>query len=177
MTGLDIVVLLLIGGLGFAGFRRGFAAEAISIAAWVAGFFAVKLFHAPVSGFLTEKVGTESGAAVLAAALLFGITFGAGKLIASRVSSASKGSAFSPFDRVLGVGFGACKGLLAASLAFLIFSLGYDTIYGGQSERPEWMTASRTYPLLDATARALVDIAGDRQRGGIADGNTPDARL
>lgn len=171
MTGLDIVVLLLIGGLGIAGFRRGFAAEAISVAAWVAGFFAVRLFHAPVSTFLGERVGTESGAAVLAAALLFGVTFGAGKLIASQVGTASRNSAFSSFDRVLGLGFGACKGLLAASLAFLIVSLGFDTMFGGRSERPEWMTESRTYPLLDATARALVDFAGERQRGGVADGN------
>jgi membrane protein required for colicin V production len=171
MTGLDIVVLLLIGGLGIAGFRRGFAAEAISIASWVAGFFAVRLFHTPVAGFLGETVGTESGAAVLAAVLLFGVTFGLGKLIASKVSSASRASAFSPFDRVLGFGFGACKGIFAASLAFLLVSLGYDTVFGGRSERPEWMTTSRTYPLLDATARALVDFAGDRQRGGVADGN------
>lgn len=171
MTGLDIVVLLLIGALGIAGFRRGFAAEAISIAAWVAGFIAVRLFHAPVAEFLGEKVGTESGAFVLAAALLFGGTFGIGKLIASKVSSASRASVFSPFDRVLGFGFGACKGILAASLAFLLVSLGYDTVFGGRSERPEWMTTSRTYPLLDATARALVDFAGDRQRGGVADGN------
>ncbi len=172
MTGLDIVVLLLIGWLAIAGLRHGFAAEAISVASWIAGFFAVRLFHTPVADFLGERVGTQSGAAVLAAALLFGVTFGIGKLIASKIGSASRASAFSSFDRLLGFGFGACKGLLAASFAFLLTSLGYDTVFGGRSERPEWITTSRTYPLLDATARALVDFAENRQRGGVADGNS-----
>ena len=31
------------------------------------------------------------------------------------------------------------------------------TVYGPQAERPEWMTASRTYPLLNASGRGIVD--------------------
>lgn len=172
MTALDIIVLLLAGGLGIGGFRRGFVTESLSLLAWVAGFAAVKLFHAPLSDWLAEPVGTQGGASVLAAALLFGVIFTAGKLIASRIGGATKSSVLGAFDRVLGFGFGAFKGVLAASLGFLLVSLGYDTIYGSTAERPEWMTESRTYPLLNATARALVEFAGERQRGGVADGRT-----
>ncbi len=173
MTALDIIVLLLAGGLGIGGVRKGFVHESLSLAAWVAGFLAVRLFHEPVSDWLAEPVGTEGGASVLSAAAVFGIVFAAGKLIASRLGTAARGSSLGAFDRILGGGFGAFKGVLAASLAFLLVSLGYDTIYGGAAERPEWMTDSRTYPLLNATARALVDYASERQRGGgVGDGNS-----
>jgi len=62
-----------------------------------------------------------------------------------------------PIDRVLGSGFGLLKGLLAATLFFLLANLATDMVYGPQAERPEWMTASRTYPLLNASGRGIVD--------------------
>jgi membrane protein required for colicin V production len=171
MTALDIFVLLIVGGLGAKGFSKGFVTESLSLVAWVAGFVAVKLFHTPVSALLTDMVGSEGGASVLAVALLFGVTFAIGRIAANRIGAASKSSVMGPFDRVLGFGFGAFKGLLAASFAFLIASLGFDIINGGQADRPAWMTDSRTYPLLNATSRALVDFVGERRKGGVADGN------
>lgn len=164
MTGLDIFVLLLVGGLGARGFTRGFTTEALTLLAWVAAIVAVKLFHDPLTYALTDIVGTASGAAVLAFALIFGITFLLGRLVANRFGAATRSSALGGFDRVLGLGFGALKGLIGASLIFLVASLLYNTIYGGRSERPEWMIASRTYPLLNATSRALVDYVGSRQQ-------------
>jgi len=62
-----------------------------------------------------------------------------------------------PFDRVLGGGFGMLKGLLGVTLFFLLANLATDMVYGPQSDRPEWMTKSRTYPLLFASGRAIVD--------------------
>ena len=62
-----------------------------------------------------------------------------------------------PFDRVLGGGFGALKGLLGVTLFFLLANLATDMVYGPQADRPEWMTRSRTYPLLNASGRAIVD--------------------
>lgn len=160
MTGLDIFVLLLVGGLGVRGFMRGFTTEALTMLAWVVAIVAVKVMHEPLAYALTDTVGTASGAAVLAFALIFGITFMIGRLAAGRFGAATRSSVLGGFDRVLGLGFGALKGLIGASLIFLVASLLYNTIYGGRSDRPEWMTASRTYPLLNATSRALVDYVG-----------------
>ena len=64
-----------------------------------------------------------------------------------------------PFDRTLGGGFGALKGLLGATLFFLLANLATDMVYGPQADRPQWMTKSRTYPLLNASGR------GDRRLG------------
>lgn len=166
MTALDIIVLLLVGWLSFRGLSNGFVSEALSLIAWVLAIAAVKLFHAPIAELLTIPVGTEAGASVLAFALVFGVTFMIGRAVAGRLGKVSKASALGSFDRILGAGFGALKGLIGASLIFLFASLLYDTVYGGKSQRPEWMTASKTYPLLNATSGALVSFVEERRKNG-----------
>lgn len=166
MTALDIIVLLLVGWLSFRGLSNGFVSEALSLIAWVLAIAAVKLFHTPIAELLTIPVGTEAGASVLAFALVFGLTFMIGRAVAGRLGKVSKASALGSFDRILGAGFGALKGLIGASLIFLFASLLYDTVYGGKSQRPEWMTASKTYPLLNATSGALVSFVEERRKNG-----------
>lgn len=163
-TALDIIVFLLVGGAAVLGFLRGFTTEVLSLMAWVAAVFALKLFHAPVAGLLTGWVGTESGAMVLAFALVFGLTFFAGRMTARAIGQRTRQSVLGGFDRVLGIGFGALKGLIMATVLYLLGALVYDTIYGGRAERPEWMRQSRTYPLLHASSRALVDFVEARQK-------------
>ena len=58
---------------------------------------------------------------------------------------------------VLGGGFGMLKGLIGATLFFLVAHLATDMVYGPDAERPDWMVSSRTYPLLNATSKAVVD--------------------
>lgn len=166
MTALDILMLLLVGGLGFRGVQNGFVTETLSLASWVLAIIAVKLLHGKATAALVDRVGTAAGASVLAFALIFGGTYFLGRYVANRVGGASKSSMLGPFDRVLGLGFGALKGLIGGSLLFLFASLVYDTVYGGKSERPAWMAESRSYPLLNATSHALVDIVDERRKNG-----------
>jgi len=163
LTALDIIVLLLVGGGLVFGFLRGFTFEILSLSAWVGAVVALKFFHDPVRDWLVGPVGTYAGAAVLAFALVFGITFIACRLIAKRIGGATRKSVVGPIDRVLGAGFGALKGLIGATILYLGASLFYDTLYGRQAERPEWMEASRTYPLLHASGRAIVDFVEERR--------------
>jgi membrane protein required for colicin V production len=161
LTALDIIVLLLVGGGLVFGFLRGFVWEVLSLFAWVAAIIALKFFHDPVTVALEAPVGM--GASVLAFALVFGLVFLGGKLLARRIGAATRNSMVGPVDRVLGGGFGALKGLIAATLLYLAASLLYDTIWGATSERPEWMAQSRTYPLLNTSGRAIVDFVEDRR--------------
>lgn len=160
---MDYAVLLICGGLAALGVIRGFVAEILSLAAWVAGALAVKVFYDPAAALIATRVTTPGGAAVLAYGLVFGITFLLAKLIASRVGAASRGSFIGPVDRVLGGGFGALKGLVIATMVFLAYTLVYDMLHGKSAERPAWMTASRTYPLIRASGDALVSFV-ERQR-------------
>lgn len=163
LTALDILVLLLIGGGGAMGAIRGFVTEVLQLFAWAAAIFALKLLHSPATHLLTGFTHSPGGAAVLAFALLFGGVFFAGKLVARALGRRTRQSVLGPVDRVLGLGFGALKGLLIATVIFLAVNLVYDTVFGGTSARPDWMRAARTYPLLNASGRAVVDWVQKRR--------------
>ena len=167
MTALDIFVILVVGGAALIGFVRGFAHEVLALLAWIVGIIALKLFHEPLGARLVDSVGTEAGAAVLAFALLFVPTYIAVKLFAKAVGGRTRRSVLGPVDRVLGGGFGMVKGLLGATLFFLLANLATDMVYGGNAERPSWMRTSRTYPLLNASGRAVVDWVEERQHPGV----------
>lgn len=166
MSALDIFVFLLIAGGAAIGVVRGFVYEVMSLFAWVAGIVVLKLFHSQLAAGLTGVWGsTDSAAAVLAFAILFLPAFVLVKLLANAVGVRTRKSVLGPVDRVLGGGFGAIKGLIGATLFFLLANLATDMVYGPQADRPEWMTRSRTYPLLQASGRAIVDwVEARRQR-------------
>ena len=167
MTALDIFVILVVGGAALVGFVRGFAHEVLALFAWIVAIVALKLFHEPLGARLVDSVGTEAGAAVLAFALLFVPTYIAVKLFAKAVGGRTRRSVLGPVDRILGGGFGRVKGLLGATLFFLLANLATDMVYGGNAARPQWMTRSQTYPLLNASGRAVVDWVEERQHPGV----------
>ena len=169
MTALDIFVLLLLGGSAMVGFVRGFAHEVLALGAWIAAIVVLKLLHDPLQERLVDGVGTEAGASAVAFGLLFLPTYIAVKLFARAVGGRTRRSILGPVDRVLGGGFGMLKGLIGATLFFLLANLATDLVYGPQAERPEWMTSSRTYPLLNASGRAIVDWVETRRGDGEVD--------
>ena len=165
MTALDVFVFLLLIGGAAVGFVRGFVHEVISILAWIVGIAMLKLFHTQLWTGLINSFGWGSAAAaVLAFAILFVPSFVIVKLLARQIGGRTRRSPMlGPFDRVLGGGFGALKGLLGATLFFLLANLATDMVYGPQADRPEWTTRSRTYPLLNASGRAIVDWVETRR--------------
>ena len=170
MTVLDIFVfLLLFGGLA-VGFVRGFVHEVISLFAWVIAIAMLKLFHTQLWTGIDNSFHVSAAAgAVLAFAILFLPSFLLVKLVARHLGGRTRRSpALGPFDRVLGGGFGALKGLLGATLFFLLANLATDMVYGPAAERPQWMTKSRTYPLLNASGRGIVDWVQARRHPGQA---------
>jgi membrane protein required for colicin V production len=166
MTALDIIVLFLLGSGAVFGFLRGFVQEMLSMIAWVLIIVAVRMFHAPATAALAEAVGSGSGAAVLAFLAIVIVIFALGKWISSALGSKSRKSVLGPIDRVLGFGFGMLKGLIIATLLFLLFVMGYDVVYGAEEGRPEWMTTSRTYPLLNASGDAMSEFVREQRLSG-----------
>lgn len=172
MTTLDVFVFLLLIGGACVGFVRGFVHEVISLLAWVVGIAMLKLFHAQLWTGLDNVFHTSPAAgAVLAFALLFVPSFLLVKLLARSLGGRTRRhSVLGPFDRTLGAGFGMLKGLLGATLFFLLANLATDMVYGPQADRPNWMTKSRTYPLLNASGRAIVDWVETRRHEPAAEG-------
>ncbi|PKP86233.1 MAG: colicin V production protein [Alphaproteobacteria bacterium HGW-Alphaproteobacteria-17] len=162
LTALDIVVLTLVGGSAVLGFSRGLVQEVTTLLAWVLAIAAVRFFHPAVTDLLTGWVGTEGGAAMLAFVLLFGGVFAFAKWGSRAMGQRSRASLVGGFDRGLGAGFGAVKGLMIAAIGFMAITLLYDIGYGN-AQRPAWMTDSRTYPALNATSKALSQVIADRR--------------
>lgn len=162
MTGFDIIVLIIVGVASVGGFLRGFVQEVLSLAAWILAIFAIRYLHTPLYQAMEPHVPTQTGASILAFAVLLLIPYAAMKLIAGRAGEGARNSILGPIDRVLGFGFGAIKGGIVVVLAFSLLVLGYDTVWGYQG-RPVWITTARTYPVVNASAEALVEYIGERR--------------
>ena len=169
-TAFDWVVVALVGFLALGGLMRGFTYEAMSLAGWILAIIAVRLFHEQATNWLLPKTGSEATAAIIAfVALFFGTAFLA-RLAAGAAGGFAKRSLLGPMDRILGLGFGALKGLILASAMFLLtqFATG---LFDADAEPPEWLTHSRSAPLLSLSANAMVgwvkdfDAASDASAG------------
>jgi len=167
MTGFDIIVLLFVGIGAAAGFLRGFVQEIVALGAWIFSVFAIRYLHTPLAEILEPRIGTTSGAAVLAFAILLLIPYMAIKLLAKYLGGKSRDSVLGPIDRVLGFGFGAVKGIIITVFGFSVLMLGYDTVWGIEG-RPGWISQARTYPLVNAASEELVTMIAER-RAAVAD--------
>ncbi|MCJ7420634.1 CvpA family protein [Sphingomicrobium astaxanthinifaciens] len=167
MTALDILILILLGGGALLGFVRGFVQEVFSLGAWVAAVLAVKFGHAPASALLAPHMDSESGIMVAAFVLLFLPAYLVVRLLAQKLGGRTRRSLIGPVDRLLGGLFGMLKGLVTATVLFLIASFATDIFYGADAPRPEWMREARTYPLLNASARATVDLVETQREEGL----------
>jgi membrane protein required for colicin V production len=165
LTATDMLVLVLVGGAAALGAMRGFVTEVLSLLAWMFVVFALKLAHTPLTKMLTGPIGTVAGAAVLAFALIAGVTWIGGRMVARGIGERTRTSVLGPVDRALGFGFGALKGLILASMGFLLLVLLLDTVHGGPAYRPQWLVHSRTYALLNVTSASIADFVDRRRRG------------
>ena len=175
VTALDIFVFLLLIGGAAVGFVRGFVHEVISLLAWAVAIAMLKLFHEQLWTGLINAGTSSPAAAVLAFAILFVPSFLLVKLLARSLGKKTRRvPVLGPVDRVLGGGFGMLKGLLGATLFFLLANLSTDLVYGPEAQRPEWMRKSRTFPLLNASGRAIVDwVEGARKAPPPSSGRSP----
>ena len=175
MTGFDIIVLLIVGIAAVGGFLRGFVQEILSLGGWILAIVAIRYLHTDVTALLFGFIGTPSGAAVLAFVLLLLVPYAAMRLVAGRAGRASRASLLGPFDRVLGFGFGAVKGAIIVVMAFALLVLGYDTVWG-PSGRPVWIVNARTYPFVNASSEAMVQLIRERDKRLRADADSSESQ-
>jgi len=161
-TAFDALVLALVALLGLMGLARGFVGEVASLGAWVAGMLAVRFFHEPGKALMMGVVEGETLAAGLALLILFFGAFVLVRLLGAAVSQRTRSSVIGPVDRILGLGFGLAKGVVAAVLLFLLTSMGLEIIAKPDGQ-PLWFRESRSAPVLAIFSRALVDFV-DEQR-------------
>lgn len=91
---------------------RGFAREALSLAAWVAAFIIANLLAQPLSDQLLGTIENDTARHVAAFGALFVATLLAGSLLTVLVSQFIRLTGLGTLDRLLGTVFGFTRGLI-----------------------------------------------------------------
>lgn len=139
MNWLDFVILGVIGFSALISLVRGFAKEALSLVIWFGAFFIASQYYAKLAVYFTniEDEMFRNGAAIAA---LFVSTLVVGALINYVIGQLVQKTGLSGTDRVLGIVFGALRGVLIIS-AVLFF---VDTLTSLNKE--EWWDNSQLVP-------------------------------
>ena len=112
MTGFDYVVLIIVVASMALGVWRGVVGEIIALVAWVLAFLAAKFFGAEVAKLLVNAITDPALRIVAAWVAIFVIVLMLMALLRLAVRGLLKALGLSLTDRLLGVIFGAARGLL-----------------------------------------------------------------
>jgi membrane protein required for colicin V production len=132
---------------------RGFLNETLTILSWAVAAF-LTLYFGPFLVPMAKTMISQQWLAPLAAyAGVFVVTFLPLSFMSHRFSQAVKSSPLGPLDRGLGIAFGVVRGLVIVGIAYLAF-----TYFMPVPKQPEWLTSSRTLPIMQESASMLASI-------------------
>lgn len=132
MIWIDYVILAIVGLSTLVSLARGFVKEAISLVIWVSAFVVASQFYLDLASFLTN-ISDQLLRNAAAIAILFIATIIVGSLVNYVISQLVEKSGLTGTDRILGLVFGAIRGVLIVS-ALLFFVDAFTPL----SDSPWW---------------------------------------
>ncbi|MEW5769627.1 MAG: CvpA family protein [Pseudomonadota bacterium] len=159
MNSLDLLVLAILVGSAALGLLRGLTREVFSLAAWILAFLGARLLGPLVSPLMPGADNPALQYAAAMALVFVAVLIGAsllGGLLAGLVRLAGLG----PYDRLLGVMFGAARGVVAVvGLALLagLTAMPKTTFWqSAQSRVPLELAAQKVVPWLPRDVSVLI---------------------
>ncbi|NQZ82447.1 MAG: CvpA family protein [Colwellia sp.] len=135
MIWVDYAILAVVGISTLISLARGFVKEAISLVIWIGAFFIASSFYVNLASFLTN-ISDPFLRNAASIAILFIATLVLGALINYIIGQLVSKTGLSGTDRVLGLAFGALRGVLVVS-AILFFMDAFTPA----SSSPWWQSS------------------------------------
>jgi membrane protein required for colicin V production len=148
MSWVDYFILFVCVVSGAFGFWRGFAKEALSLAAWLAAIWLAWRFSWVIEPVLGDWIVAPELKIWTARAIVFVIVLSVGGLIAWSVRALIRHSGLSSTDRTLGGLFGLARGVLIVGLGAIALELA------GLDQDPWWQQA-KLKPFSDRVAAGI----------------------
>ena len=151
VTGLDAVLLAVLGCSMLLGLWRGLVYEVLSVLGWAVSFYAAQWFAPDLAAVLPLQSMSDPLRYAAAFVLVFVAALFACGLIASLVKKLVEAVGLRPIDRVLGALFGVLRGvilLLAVTVVINMTAL----------KTSDWWTQSSGAPVLSQTLTAIKPL-------------------
>jgi len=156
MNWLDWVLLLLLAFSIITSFRKGFSRELIELISMIVALFCGLWFYGSAGAFLEPYVKSPGVAHFCGFLIVFIGVLLAGAVVGMLFSRLVKVAGLTFFDRVLGAGFGAVRGLLM-SVALIVAIVAFTPSTGDAA--PNAVVHSRLAPYVIDTAHLFASVA------------------
>lgn len=153
----DLIVIAVVGLSALLSFFRGFIREVLSLGAWIGASVITLYYFADVTEWIRPKVNSD----IVASGLASIGTFMAALIIISLFTRflgkyVKSGSDVGVLDNLLGMSFGAARGILLCAIGFFIM-----TTVIAEDDYPEWIENAMTRPYVEKAAEWLAEVAPD----------------
>jgi membrane protein required for colicin V production len=153
LTAFDIAALAVLGLSVLIGFLRGVIKETLTIATWL-GAGVVAFFTFPYARELARRtIETQWMADAAALCVVFVVPLIALKVAAEVVADHIPGGTLGTVDRFVGAAFGAVRGALVVSVAYLALA-----ILVAPEDHPEWVKEALILPYVKDGAALLTRL-------------------
>ncbi len=148
LTVLDLFVLGVVVLSTLLALFRGMSREALMLAAWLGAAAAAWLGWPQVSPLLEPYVADATFRMIAAIAIAFAVPLLVLLIIAGMLASVIENSFLAPVDRVLGVAFGALRGVVLVLVTYLVLLFVFPP-----PAQPSWIAEAQVRPWLDRGLR------------------------